>query len=42
MQEVVRNATIVVQKLKHILKTYDKVTTIDNQSWLSTHVSMIE
>jgi hypothetical protein len=39
---VVHNATKVVQKLKCISKNYDKVTTIDNQSWLSIHVYVIK
>jgi hypothetical protein len=31
-----------VQKLKYISKNNDKVTTINNQSWLSIHVYVIE
>ncbi len=31
-----------MQKLKYISKNNDKVTTINNQSWLSIHVYVIE
>jgi hypothetical protein len=39
---IIQSIKVVIQKAKYLVINYDEVTTIDNQSWCSVHIYIVD